>query len=411
MNYRWHILLAVIFLPLFGQSAESRRLTLEEWLVEATPHHPALLRAEADVEARRLRSEERVVWEDPELRIGNDERPGTRDQTFVSLRFPIPNLFEEDARSDESAARLDLARAEHRAARRIVREDLGRLYLEAVSGQALLRHARQRKEAMEAELARAREMLKRQRMTRQDVLEMQIDLADAVVELAELEDAASAAESRMREYLPDLPPDTELELLPAVVNFEGDPPPVAGMSRRIQASDPELSARLAAVRAATAAVSTERARRIPFPTFAQGTWTRDHNRDQDEWEFRVGISVPLFTWIRGTDPRERAELLIAQSDAGLRRREVAGLAERIYRDYASSLNQRQALEELLSPVLDQIRQSLDEPGRQPRPDQRLELADDRYRLQRDLLRAELDYQLAAWALHTLVWNWEPAGEE
>lgn len=385
--------------------ADTIKLDLDSWLTAAVPHHPALKASEAEVQARLLRAEERLVWEDPELRLGADERPGLRDEEFLAIRLRIPHPWEEKALSERELVRLDIARAEKEAAVRLAREDLGRLYLEAVTAEQLNRLARERVSGMQSEVDRARQMLEKKRFTRTDLVRMQTELADAVADLSELESGLAAARLRMLEYLPDAGPGTQIVLAPVTLRFERDPPTPEAVHRSILKTDPELAARLAAIRAANAAVAAERARRIPFPTFVEGRWTRDRFRDWDEWEARAGISIPLFSWVRDTDPRERAELLLAQVDAELRREEIAQLSSRLCQRYFSTSGQLATFEDTHQPVIEELETILSDLRLEPRPDTRLDLIDDRFRLQRDLLRARLQYEISTWALHVLLLNW------
>lgn len=380
-------------------------LDMATWMERALPRHPALREAEVAVQARQLQTEERFFWEDPELRIGADERPGLRDETSVSLRFPIPNLWRESALSQREDSRLELAQAEHEAALRMAREDLGRLYLEAVAAQKLSRFARERMSNMEREIARASMLLDRQRLTHGDLLEMKVEFADAVVELSEIEAGLAITRARLFEYLPEARNHDTLSLEPVSIELEGDLPDPEQIRQRVLRRDPELVARLAAIRAASAAVAAERARRIPFPTFIQGGWTRDRFRDQDEWEARIGISLPLFSWSRGTDPRDRAELMVSENEAQFRRDEIARLSDRLYREFITARRHKEHLLETVQRVLMDLDRTLEHPRAIPEPDQRMDLVDDRFRLQRDLVRAELDLNTATWALHTFLLNW------
>lgn len=92
---------------------EVRNWDLNSWLEAALPQHPALSEAEAVVLASKWRSEERVIWEDPEIRFGVEKSLAWRDEAFVSVRLRIPNAYEEKALSDRERSRLDMAIAEH----------------------------------------------------------------------------------------------------------------------------------------------------------------------------------------------------------------------------------------------------------------------------------------------------------
>ncbi|MEX0331994.1 MAG: TolC family protein, partial [Puniceicoccaceae bacterium] len=170
MKHSWTILTGLlafcILLP-----GEETLITLEEWLVPALQNHPSLKLAEVEIEARTIRSEERLVWEDPELRISTDDRPNNRDQTAVSLRFPIPNLTREGALNDREEARLDLARAEYASALRLAREDLGQLYMEAAAAQMMAALAREQKSSVEAVLGKGGGKVGRKGPNRREVLD------------------------------------------------------------------------------------------------------------------------------------------------------------------------------------------------------------------------------------------------
>jgi outer membrane protein TolC len=382
-------------------------VVFEEWLARALAEHPALVETEAELAGRRLRAENRIVWEDPELRIGTDYRPGTGDQSTVTLRFPIPHLLEERSLAKMAHAHSELAQAERNAALRIAREDLGLVYLEATTTRRIADLAGERLRAMAAEVDRAQEMLNQRALTHPELLRSKSQYARALVDLTEWERAADAAEQLVREYGCDgIPAEADIRLQPARIDVEGSPPGAAELHRTIVQSDSELVARLAEVRVAGAAVAAERARRLPFPTFIEGSWAQDNGSNRDEWEARAGISIPLFTWVRGTDPRSEAEIIVATAGVEIRRHELARLASRVRHRFESARQRLSRLEESVSPLIAELDAVLADASPETDPDTRQDFVDDRFRLRRELYSATLELYRATWILHTLAWDWE-----
>ncbi|MEX0329949.1 MAG: TolC family protein, partial [Puniceicoccaceae bacterium] len=282
---------------------------------------------------------------------------------------------------------------------------LFRSYMEAAPAQMMAALAREQNSPVEAFFGNAGKILKKTPSPRLQLLDWRIAYADAVLTLSEKEEEAATLLRRLADAQPGLDSEAEIILQIPSLELEGTIPSPGELSRSILESDPRLAERLAAVRIANASVAAERARRIPFPTFIQGSWVHDQRRDTDEWEARIGISIPVFSWTRDVDPRERAEVILAERALILEKEELQQMAVQVHREWQAASKRFSQLESAIQPIMAELETTLADPRLPLDPGDRIQLIEDQYQLQRDLLEARLQFQLAAWTLHTLVWDW------
>lgn len=296
--------------------------------------------------AKRQRVEDDLAWKDPQLRLGHtwtDSRDLSHDRSWDALRtrpdngdgetwtagvrFYISNPFvnrQLRRRGDAEVESLEAcARAEAYA-----------VYCEVKSLCLDEEFARREAEFRTEELTLAtslRDLAERQlaggvAKSPLDAVQAEITRERAVLKLSEIQEARARARSEIAflaglpesslkiRYTPPVPPSTNAALTEVLVE--------TAFARR-----PDLAGALADWEAAQAGVGAAKAAHIPWFDFVEGTYahqttsadnwggqkidgyrypSRGHNSGRDDdWQVRVALSVPIFTWLGDAVKRSR----------------------------------------------------------------------------------------------------------
>ena len=302
--------------------------------------------------AKRQSVEESLAWKDPQLRLGHtwtDSRDKAYDRAWDALpmrpengdgetwtagvRFYISNPFVNRQLRRRGDAQVESLEACARAEAYAVYCEVKSLCLDEEFAR---RETEFRAEEL-ALLARLRDLAERQlaggvAKSPLDAVQAEIARERAGLRLSEAEEARARArgqiafltglpESSLKiRYTPPVPPSTNAALAEVLVE--------TAFARR-----PDLAGALADWEAAHAGVDAAKAAYIPWFDFGEGTYshqtsssddwgsekisgyrsaTRGHKSGrEDDWQVRVALSVPLFTWMGDSVKRSRLVLDMA----------------------------------------------------------------------------------------------------
>ena len=277
--------------------------------------------------ARRQQVAEDLAWRDPQLRLGHawedsrdrkyGEPPSNGDGASMTfgLRVPIANPFVNAQLRRRGSAQVESLEACARAEAYAVYCEVKSLCLEA---EFLRREAAFRREELAiSERLRAdceRRFERGVATSPVDALRAEIAREQTLLKVSETEQAHRAvrhqlafltglreAELRIR-YTPPEPPSTNAAYAAILVE--------TAFARR-----PDLAGALADYEAARSGVGAAKAAHMPWFDFVEGTYShqtasgedwgterqrlvRSHTSGrEDDWQIRVALSVPIFTWL------------------------------------------------------------------------------------------------------------------
>ncbi len=270
-------------------AAEQPAPALRQFVAEVIAEHPAIRRAEAELEAARARArgQARPLY-NPEIELGYED--ALDDTRQLGLSQTLDWAGKRSARARVAKAEVEGARAALALTRKTV---LGEL-LSALAAYETSRHAldlaARRVRLNRDFLALAEKRNQAGDLSRSELLTAQLSLAEArVTESARRSDFSAAAE-RVRAVTALVPPRQPL--------LTADPPPpppsIEGVAREAL---PELRLAAADVAAARSAIRLAKRNRIPDPTLGLGVGRqRTGPAFARESTTLVGVSlrIPLF---------------------------------------------------------------------------------------------------------------------
>ena len=270
-------------------AAEQPAPALRQFVAEVIAEHPAIRRAEAELEAARARArgQARPLY-NPEIELGYED--ALDDTRQLGLSQTLDWAGKRSARARVAKAEVEGARAALALTRKTV---LGEL-LSALAAYETSRHAldlAERRVRLNRDfLALAEKRNQAGDLSRSELLTAQLSLAEArVTESARRSDFSAAAE-RVRAVTALVPPRQPL--------LTADPPPpppsIEGVAREAL---PELRLAAADVAAARSAIRLAKRNRIPDPTLGLGVGRqRTGPAFARESTTLVGVSlrIPLF---------------------------------------------------------------------------------------------------------------------
>ncbi|MGN0846115.1 MAG: TolC family protein [Kiritimatiellia bacterium] len=293
--------------------------------------------------ARRQSVAEDLAWKDPQLRLSHAwedardrryaEPPANGDgaSAVIGLRVPISNPFVNAQLRRRGSAQVEALEACVRAEAYAVYCEVKSLCLDA---EFLGREAAFRREELAiAERLRAdfeRRLESGVAKSPLDALRAEIAREQALLKLSETEQALRAVrqqitflagvredELRIR-YTPPEPPSTNATYAAVLVE--------TAFARR-----PDLAGALADFEAARSGVGAAKAAHMPWFDFVEGSYThqtssgedwgtergvmtrRHKSGREDDWQIRVALSVPIFTWLG--DSVRQSRLVADAADA------------------------------------------------------------------------------------------------
>jgi cobalt-zinc-cadmium efflux system outer membrane protein len=330
-------LLVLLGARLYGQADPAYPLTLERALELAEQLNPQLQMASAYTQTARAGITTARAYPNPELQflLGqqygrlsfNPPGPGGLLQHYsVAQQVELPSLRQTRI----AAAQLGQTSAE------IVALEIRRQVRGAVK-QAFYEVLRRRSEVqLTEENVRLIEDLRRRVVVQVEVGEAaRLELTRAEAEVATARTIARSAQLKYLTAISALRVSINAPLSTAL-DPRGtlDPPAILPALERLREEvllrHPALASALAEVKRAEARVRSERAQRLPQPTFRA-----EYENQPDLGFYRVGVSIPVPVWNKREGPIAEAEGVLRQSQAqaDLRRLEITGALERAYQQY------------------------------------------------------------------------------
>ncbi|MBP5227485.1 MAG: TolC family protein [Kiritimatiellae bacterium] len=317
--------------------------------------------------ARRYKTSGDTAWKDPQLRIshgwdyGRSNTPGDINNNrewehshgnsdTLALRLPIANPFVNRwiRKQGESEARSLEARAQ---------EEAYAIYCEVKTLCMEADILRQELELTE-KIAELNEQLQtyREEQVQAGVIRSPLSLIQAERAKEELRADSAAKQIERQQILRQIAllsgiPLDELKILPVSDVPTADRlPDAATLTDLALARRPDLQSALHEKAAADHGVKLAQAGHIPWFDFIEGTYknddsfTRDYERtvsnfdrtadDKEEWQIRMGVNVPIFTWMGNAV--QQSKLISAAADA-----RVQGLYTTIREEICGSLEDYQ----------------------------------------------------------------------
>lgn len=383
-------LLLEVVLP---AAAEPVSVSLESWLSAALQQDPQVAEARAESNWESSRAGAVRVWEDPELRLGRENREDDGDQTSVRLRVPLPNPWAARAQQNRADARAagESARTEAIAWER--RMELSSLYFEAVYSveRSALREALLT--GLDADLRDAERGFEANLISRSRIIDLRGERAlvaarlakDALVQAGYLEEMRTRAgwkENTILALATPLPDPESLNDLPTLETLRS-------MAFREQG----VLAALAAEQREDEALRAEaRARAIPWITYLEGTWVREADGDRDDFEARIAISLPVFSMLRRSQSEEAIRLVRTRDRIRAYSTAIEAALQAARHRAEASARRLRAVFEATAPSLREIDDSLSASTTDPRT--RAGLRDLAFDLESERLEAVRDYQMA-----------------
>ena len=279
--------------------------------------------------AKRQQVDADLAWKDPQLRLGHTwedsrerstgERPANGDGgTYtIGARFYVANPFINRYVRRAGDAQVEALEARAKTAQYAVYCEVKSLCLEE---ERLRREQRRRDEASQL-WERVRQCLERR--LDKGVVKSPLDALQAEIarEKARAQaDEASLARRQVRRQIAFYTGIPERELS---IRYTPPEPPTtnrtftAALCQVALARRPDLVGARAELAAAQANVGAAKAAHLPWFDFVEGTYSHDSTWErtwsgagkslrghkighEDDWQIRVGITVPIFTWLGGS---------------------------------------------------------------------------------------------------------------
>lgn len=371
----------------------SREVSLELWLADALLRDPALTEALAESSYEQSRAKAVPIWEDPELRLGIEDREDRADQREIRLRMPVPNPWEARAIRRRAEARAGVEMDLYDAMEWERRIALSTLYYESVYAWNRLTLRTTLLEGMKADLADADEGLGMQAMAVNRVIDLRAEHAITAARRAkdevewttrkeELSSRAGWKADTISGLSTPLPAQESVASLPALED----------LNRRALRDNSSLKAIASEQLEDQALRDRARANAIPWFSFLEGTWSRESQSDRNDFQVRIGVSLPVFTWLRGSQTEAAFRVLRSRERLNAQRMALeSALQTARHRAEACQQRLRVTHEATEQPLLE-IEILLQEEGVNPRI--RTNMRDLHFDLQSERLEAALDYQLA-----------------
>ncbi len=329
------MLFAIARPPADAAAAEPPATALGRFVARVIADHPAIRRAEAELEAARARArgQARPLY-NPEIELGYED--ALDDTRQVGLSQTLDWAGKRRARARVANAEVERARAALALTRKAVVGELLRALAAYETGRRALDLAQGRVRLNRDFLALAERRNRAGDLPRAELLTAQLSLAEArVAESARRADFSSATE-RVRAVTALVPP-----LQPLLIADPPPPPPsITGIERQAL---PELRLAAADVRAARFRIRLAKRNRVPDPTLGLGVGrqrTGPAFARESTTLFGVSLRIPLF--VRNTFS---AEVDAAGATWIARERDYNDLERRIEARLAASLERyREAFE-------------------------------------------------------------------
>ncbi len=351
-------------------------LTEKELVAMVLARDPGLEAARAELETARERRRAALLPDDPELRagVGRDRRGRIRDderltETYgnyeIGLRFFPPHPWRNSAVRRQADAEIEIARSRlaimERRTALAVRSDFLRLReaeaeLEFLDRLLELRRNRyralrekvERGEATAGELARAAagrlETLRESRIQASEIGRLRRSLAGRAG-LAELGPIAD-------------PQDSSRRRVEAITNRIVAGEPAAEKDKTPER--PEIELLRWHERAAAAELRAARAELVPWLSHLQVSFQDDdRSRRNDEWSFRAGVNLPLFSLARRPDRVESAGWRAARARLHESLEIIRAEAEEARAAWLDAVDSHTEFRQSCEPLLDEIRRDLE----------------------------------------------------
>ncbi|MFP4068881.1 MAG: TolC family protein [Opitutales bacterium] len=368
-------------------------LSLEEWLDAALERDFEVAEARSESAWESARADAVGVWEDPELRVGAEDREGRGDETSVRLRVPVPNPWEARAEKRGSRLRSEAERFRTDALTWERRMVLGALYFDAAHAERALELRTELLEGLERDLQAAEQGLEARALSAARVVDLRAERALTAARRAEnvadwdafreeLRALAGWQDASIAGLSTPLPDPTDLPRTPPLGQLRG-------ITIREHGEIAALDLRR---REAMALAAGERAKSIPWISFLETTWQRESGRGRDNIEARIGISLPIFTWLRKSQTEPALQVIQTNEQiAALRTALSAALDAAWHKARVAEQRLETVFNETETAIRD-IERVLETPGENPQ--RRAGLRDLRFDLESERLEAALDYQMA-----------------
>ena len=302
--------LAAVIIRLPALLTGAGDVTLEDWVSAALERDPEIKEAQIENSWQRSRVDTREVWEDPELRIGREQREDRGDQNSIRLRIPIPNPWEARAGRREFEARADAGYLRMEAIAWEKSMELATRYFEAVFRHNLVEARTQFQEGFTRDLEAAEKGYEARVLTRDRLIDMKAEHAIASARLARnrVQWRTLVEEMRALAGWTDKPVESLATPLP-VPSTLAEVPSLENLHRIAFREEGELGALTAEQREEEARLDGVRSRSIPWITFLEGTWLEERERNREDFEVRVGITLPVFSWLRHSQTEEALRVM------------------------------------------------------------------------------------------------------
>lgn len=342
--------LLTVFGLFLSPAPASAEWTLESAIRRALEVSPEVRVADADVAVRTGELTQAGAWPNPTVearadnRLGQEDGRGGTDVTQLILSQPLPlRRLERERRAAEG--RLASSQETRRLRLLQLEREIAEAFADAQLAEARLTLARRRQAEIYPDTTGDR---RRDRLVRylapfdRARLALLREEANQAVAIAERERAVAFATLRARLALaPDLPLDVAALTLPAL---PADPERLRTDIER----HPAVAAASRAQEAAVAQVSAAQSQRLADPTFNLFR-ERDVLNDARRNVTGIGISVQVPLWNANTGPveRARAEVIRAQAELDVQRRDVSARLQRSYTELARVREQAARVQESL----------------------------------------------------------------
>jgi len=368
-------------------------ISLERWIEAAIERDPEVAEARVESVWQTSRVDSLDVWEDPEVRFGRERREDRAYQSSFRVRVPIPHPWEVQAEKAEIEARADAEylRMEAVAWERSIA--LASRYYEAVFAQRLLEIRSQLMEGLDKDLGAAEVGFEARAITRSRLIDMRAERAIASTRLAkdkvewitlreEIRSRAGWSDVRVTALSTPLPSPETLDELPQL----------ADLRTFAFREEGELGALTAEQREEEARVEGRQSQSIPWITFLEGTWLRESARGREDFEARVAVTLPVFSWLKQSQTEEALRLIRSRDRISAFTTALESALESAWYGAEAQTDRLQSVYKETQASLDEIEAALLVRGLDPRT--MSGLRDLWVDLQKERLDAALDYQMS-----------------